>query len=1213
MGSNANVLGTVKVNVVADYSTLSPGLKNAEAQAQASGATMGAAFTAASARVQLLGSSVDVLKARYDDLKAHVNSFGVATKEQYQSMQDAAARLTIAQQRLADAATAAGHAITGQQATSAFIRVGQGEGALRAVENFLANTLKLGPAMQAIFPVVGAIAFGEIIVRIGDKVYEFFAKASESSQKIREAFRSLNTELTGSNLELTVTSDKLKDQIAILSGGHPNTIKTMLDEAAVSAHKFTAELQTSIDKLNELVQKQAVSGLMGFLTGKAPTDQFDKTLTGMGQTLSEINQRYEQAVQSAHRLGDNEKSLAAEAEARQERQRASLAVIDAVRRDRVTALTNAYEQQAKAALNAQRVASGEISSREAGGLNKNPGVQNDNVALIRGEIEQLNRLKTAVSLGTEITGSKITEGLMKDGKKNFDEWLHRQEQDIELQKSMGQLGAQQEINRWDALIAVVKSKGPAYTDAVVALQIKTNELANRYAKERGDESAHRVEEQAKEFINKLKTVEEQAASFSKDNGSIQVTSGDLPKNSALMEAQKRISQGEGLEPGSYKAAIDELPKLTEDAAKESENALRRWVKTSQEIFEEGGQRTASETSANAAQMIAVLQQLGGMEDEIAAQQKRKRSADKQVTAQSLKVGDIDTAGFARLAEGGVQENKQNEQIGFEAHLDTTLDQQLQHKRNIAAFDEQSMAIRRNAAQAEFELALAAGNVEKAEQDSIQVLEADQQIRLHRLKTEQEIALETQKGSLRGRVASGVQQDFNQAGQSLAQSFGNAVANDGKIGQVFRNALKQLEGNVITTVLGNAFKSAVEASGLSTLFDKLGGIFVQTPLVGAMGTLTAAVIGNTAAQTTHAGVTAGAAAASTGASVAGAAASTAGAAANALAGFLPSIIGGAVGGVISGIFTLIGDAKIVSAIRETTAAVMSLRNSGIKIVSSTGQPQGTQVSDSNKSPSSSGFLANLFSSITGGGAMRVNIAEVSSLAPISGLSSLLGFPSSGSTPSASTASSVASSVSSFLPSIVGGLVGAISFSGGIKSNAPSSDSKKTSDDDTSSGGGFLANLFTSITGSGAMKVNVVAISPIAPIAGLFGLLGFAGGGRPPVSQPSIVGEKGWEMFVPDQAGTILNHDQAVQMLAGLQSVDLSAPGIPASQFSGGAGLSGGAGGSNSVVTNQNTGTIGQLHVHLSGVQNVDNLMRQISDRAKRMGARFSPNNLGPQTA
>ena len=44
------------------------------------------------------------------------------------------------------------------------------------------------------------------------------------------------------------------------------------------------------------------------------------------------------------------------------------------------------------------------------------------------------------------------------------------------------------------------------------------------------------------------------------------------------------------------------------------------------------------------------------------------------------------------------------------------------------------------------------------------------------------------------------------------------------------------------------------------------------------------------------------------------------------------------------------------------------------------------------------------------------------------------------------------------------------------------------------------------------------------SGLFGLLGFANGGRPPVGKPSIVGERGPELFVPRRSGTIIPNDK-----------------------------------------------------------------------------------------
>ena len=70
--------------------------------------------------------------------------------------------------------------------------------------------------------------------------------------------------------------------------------------------------------------------------------------------------------------------------------------------------------------------------------------------------------------------------------------------------------------------------------------------------------------------------------------------------------------------------------------------------------------------------------------------------------------------------------------------------------------------------------------------------------------------------------------------------------------------------------------------------------------------------------------------------------------------------------------------------------------------------------------------------------------------------------------------------------------------------------------------------------GAMKTfasipfpfNVVAVGgALAFGAGIINKMrGFEKGGRPPVGQPSIVGEKGAELFVPDQAGTIVPNDK-----------------------------------------------------------------------------------------
>ena len=72
---------------------------------------------------------------------------------------------------------------------------------------------------------------------------------------------------------------------------------------------------------------------------------------------------------------------------------------------------------------------------------------------------------------------------------------------------------------------------------------------------------------------------------------------------------------------------------------------------------------------------------------------------------------------------------------------------------------------------------------------------------------------------------------------------------------------------------------------------------------------------------------------------------------------------------------------------------------------------------------------------------------------------------------------------------------------------------------------LGNLFSSIPGLlgldfGGGKAGLPAGKPVPKVP-----KGFAEGGRPPVGLPSLVGERGPEIFVPDVAGTILPNGAA----------------------------------------------------------------------------------------
>ena len=53
---------------------------------------------------------------------------------------------------------------------------------------------------------------------------------------------------------------------------------------------------------------------------------------------------------------------------------------------------------------------------------------------------------------------------------------------------------------------------------------------------------------------------------------------------------------------------------------------------------------------------------------------------------------------------------------------------------------------------------------------------------------------------------------------------------------------------------------------------------------------------------------------------------------------------------------------------------------------------------------------------------------------------------------------------------------------------------------------------------------VRLAIVRPFLAFLGLPSFAHGGRPPVNRPSIIGERGPELFVPDRAGTVIPNNQ-----------------------------------------------------------------------------------------
>jgi hypothetical protein len=152
-------------------------------------------------------------------------------------------------------------------------------GTTRAVSRFLSATLGLGPVIAAAFPVVGAVLLGKAIFDTGEKVREFFKDMREAPEKVKGAFRELNSSLRTSNDELAVTNARLENDIAKLEGRRQNTLKLALVEARVEADKLADSLEKDLDRLFKLLKENDV-GVLRRIGGESGTKYIQEYFGG---------------------------------------------------------------------------------------------------------------------------------------------------------------------------------------------------------------------------------------------------------------------------------------------------------------------------------------------------------------------------------------------------------------------------------------------------------------------------------------------------------------------------------------------------------------------------------------------------------------------------------------------------------------------------------------------------------------------------------------------------------------------------------------------------------------------------------------------------------------------------------------------------------------------------------------------------------------------
>jgi hypothetical protein len=169
--------------------------------------------------------------------------------------------------------------VTDVQATSAAIRSFEGNPGIRAMENFVAKTLGLGSIMKNLFPIIGGLAFLDILFGMGTKLDELYEKGKNSADEFARGFGEMKDKLSASNDELELQNSKLDDEIAKLSGHPTNGLQTALHLGVVEADKLQEALASDLKTFQALMKEHDVSFFEGALNNIAPTKGTSKEIT----------------------------------------------------------------------------------------------------------------------------------------------------------------------------------------------------------------------------------------------------------------------------------------------------------------------------------------------------------------------------------------------------------------------------------------------------------------------------------------------------------------------------------------------------------------------------------------------------------------------------------------------------------------------------------------------------------------------------------------------------------------------------------------------------------------------------------------------------------------------------------------------------------------------------------------------------------------------
>lgn len=464
--------------------------------------------------------------------------------------------------------TAAAGSVTQIQATSGTLRVLEGgtQGSIRAAERFLTILPGVGEALQAAFPIVGAIALAEILVRVAGK----FGEVSEADKAFRDGLAKTDDEIKSVDHSI----ENLNARLQTLQFGAAAGKSVGLDiakanerdaEQAVAAAQQKAEFLKSIADQNAGFAAQAArmgpAGSVAFsgVSAIAPSVDPKKTLQAAQLAAGEVVKAQQQQVESAKQVELAEAEL--DAQKKSDAKSASEAAIEAS--NKALAATRAdYEAEGKSLdqVMEKRRAAATSSLLLAGVPNKTVFSPDDAEVLIKASEEMvkaseefLKNMKSsaeeAARLQTDAVKVQGDQAIAETGKQKLQ--IEQQYETQAVHTAQQRIAYQEELNALDEQETSTRIASLEAAQQWQELYGQTDEAARtgvEVEREKDRQIQQQIQDQTK--LNKLKTesniADQLQVELAQQVESIAKSAGDALANGLLGKRGKKESIGQAI-------------------------------------------------------------------------------------------------------------------------------------------------------------------------------------------------------------------------------------------------------------------------------------------------------------------------------------------------------------------------------------------------------------------------------------------------------------------------------------------------------------------------------------------------------------------------------------------------------------------------------------------------------------------------------------------